>query len=270
MRDEWTFPNPATPLGSSTYYSLRFLPPELRQELALLHAWWAQVGEIPLRVREPSVALRKLGWWQEELERIEDRRPTHPLAQALQTVIRIRALPIVAFAEKVQSAERELSDPPRSSQALRQHCARDLGNLFMLCYRCQGLGENTGLRAAEALGTGCALIARIRDAGLLARRGISPVPLDWLREKGLHPAQLVSPEHRSALPDLLPRLGELAEDQWDAVPLRDQPLFARIQKRLCSALLEEITSLNFQVMEQRVSLTPLRKLWLAWREHRRT
>ena len=270
-KDEWGFPNAATPLGSSTYYSLRFLPPELRQELSILYAWWVQIGEIPLRMREPSVAHRKLGWWREELERIEGGQPAHPLTRALQTVVLQQHLPITAFAEKLRVTEQMiLGDHPRSAQALRQHCAQDLGNLFMLCYRCQGLRVPHQLQAAKSLGTGCALIARIRDAGLLARRSIPAVPLDWLQEKGLQPAWLVSPEHRSALPELLPRLGELAEDQWDGVALGDPPLFARIQKRLCSALLEEITALNFQVMEQRVSLTPFRKLWLAWREHRRT
>ena len=34
-------------------------------------------------------------------------------------------------------------------------------------------------------------------------------------------------------------------------------------------LLAEIEADGFQVLHQRTSLTPLRKLWIAWRTHRR-
>jgi phytoene synthase len=35
-------------------------------------------------------------------------------------------------------------------------------------------------------------------------------------------------------------------------------------------LLREIERDQFQVLQQRVALTPLRKLWLAWRERQRS
>ena len=64
----WHFPNPATPLGSSTYYSLRFSPPGLRDDLAILAAWRHQVRIILVEVSDPGVARLKLQWWREELD----------------------------------------------------------------------------------------------------------------------------------------------------------------------------------------------------------
>ena len=40
---------------------------------------------------------------------------------------------------------------------------------------------------------------------------------------------------------------------------------SKIDERRAWTLLREIERDDFQVMHQRVSLTPLRKLWLAWR-----
>jgi phytoene synthase len=39
----------------------------------------------------------------------------------------------------------------------------------------------------------------------------------------------------------------------------------RAQATLLLALLDEIEHENFQVLHQRIALTPIRKLWLSWR-----
>ena len=42
-----------------------------------------------------------------------------------------------------------------------------------------------------------------------------------------------------------------------------------IMAAIYEATLEEIEKDNFHVMQQRVSLTPIRKLWIAWRTARK-
>ena len=49
---------------------------------------------------------------------------------------------------------------------------------------------------------------------------------------------------------------------WQRLPKFDQA-------RLTMALLAEIAGDGYRLLEQRTSLTPLRKLWLAWRLQRR-
>ena len=83
----WGFPNLATPLGSSTYYSLRFSPPPLRDDLAILAAWRHQVRAILEDVSDSGVARLKLQWWREEAGRLDKGKPSHPLSQALQPLV---------------------------------------------------------------------------------------------------------------------------------------------------------------------------------------
>ena len=69
MRNEWLFPNRATPPGSSAYYSVRFAPLRLRHDLAAVLAWRHEVRAILEEVSDPGVARLKLNWWIEEMER---------------------------------------------------------------------------------------------------------------------------------------------------------------------------------------------------------
>ena len=52
-----------------------------------------------------------------------------------------------------------------------------------------------------------------------------------------------------------------------AAPVADCPGIAQIA--LAGALLDEIERDGYQVLHQRIALTPIRKLWIAWRAARR-
>ena len=264
----WAYPNDASPLGSSTYYSIRFSPPELRDDLARLAAWRHQVRAILEEVRDPGVARLKLQWWRDEAHRLVDGVPSHPLNRALQPLVARSGLPIAPLLQLVNEIEgailcRELAD----DRALEAVCDADLGGLFELLARVHGLQDPEDLVAARCLGTFCALVYRIRDSGWLARQGRAPIPLTRLRSLGLTPDRLRLAEHRARLPEWLPELAQQAR----ALLARPHhfaglPASLRLRARILASLLDELEALSFQVAELRLSLTPWRKLWLAWRE----
>ena len=54
-----------------------------------------------------------------------------------------------------------------------------------------------------------------------------------------------------------------------ALPLCDPALIpAQAHTAMAQALLGELEQSQFPVLEQRLSLTPLRKLWISWRSRR--
>ncbi|HSO80765.1 MAG TPA: hypothetical protein VLQ88_11450, partial [Chromatiaceae bacterium] len=72
--------------------------------------------------------------------------------------------------------------------------------------------------------------------------------------------------HRARLPEWLPELARQAQAlSPGSSPLGALPPFARVRARILASLLREIEALSYQVVDQRLSLTPLRKLWIAWR-----
>lgn len=264
----WHFPNPATPLGSSTYYSLRFSPPGLRDDLAILAAWRHQVRTILVEVSDPGVARLKLQWWREELDKLSGGQPSHPLSQAVQAVVSQHQLPLQPFLQIAGQVEEEiLRRPLPDSAALIRACDADLGALFELMAGCQGLTDPDRIASVRAIGAFCALVYRIRDSGWLARQGRAPIPMDLLGPHNLTPDALRQGPQRARLPEWLPELARQAQAlQARSSHLGALPPFARVRARILASLLREIEVLSYQVVDQRLSLTPLRKLWIAWHE----
>jgi phytoene synthase len=271
MREEWSFPNRATPLGSSAYYSVRFAPARLRDDLAALVAWRQQVRAILDEVSDPGVARIKLQWWREELERTHAGAPRHPLSHALMPALRGHRLPTEPFLQMASEVEAGiLRRQPRDETSLDKASRRDQGALFELMTRCHGTSVPEVLDTARRLGAFCARVYLIRDSGALARLGRAVFPADLLEGYGLSAEALTQREHRTRLPELL---AVAAAEARRSLPTEGQisclPVAARARAAILGSLLDELERSGFALADQSVRLTPLRKLWLAWREHRR-
>jgi phytoene synthase len=159
--------------------------------------------------------------------------------------------------------------PPPDRPALEAACEADLGALFELLARCHGVAEPGALAAARRLGGFCGQVYLIRDSGLHLRRGRAFLPADRLDELGLSPGALALPEHIGRLPVLLAEAGAAALAYGGRHAAGHQlPASLRVRGRILAALLAAIEAEGFDLARRRAGLTPLRKLWLGWREAR--
>jgi phytoene synthase len=260
MAQEWAYPDKATPPGSSAYYCVRFAPRELRRAAALLFAWRGEIGDVPLRCSDPGVARLKLDWWREELARCVAAQARHPLTRALSPVVRRWDLPPAPFLEMTDAAEAAArGEPVAAIGDLERRLEGDQGALFELLGRVHGVADPAALEALRRLGTYCALVHLIRDAGALLRRRYDPLPRPWVEEAAGDP--------RRAYRDALPRLARRARELRAGAPAAVPPgIAARVA--ILDALLGELEGSGFPVLDQRVGLTPLRKVWIGWRASR--
>lgn len=266
MREEWLFPNRATPPGSSAYYAVRFSPARLRDDLAALIAWHRQLRAILEEVSDPGVARLKLQWWREEVDRTAAGEPRHPLSQLLAPLVVSRGLPVEPFRRIADGVEAEiLRHQPADEAALTAACEDDQGALFELLALTHGPADAQTLGTARRLGGFCARVYRIRDSGVLARRGRAPVPGDRLQAAKLSPHALTERTARACLPELLAPSAAAARGLLDEVPAAPLPPVLRIRAAILAALLTELESAGLDLADQRIALTPLRKLWIAWR-----
>ncbi|NEV61832.1 squalene/phytoene synthase family protein [Thiorhodococcus minor] len=268
----WGFPNAATPPGSATYYSIRLAPAPLRDDLAALFGWRHQVRAVLDEVTDPSVAAAKLAWWRAEIERARSGEARHPLSQRLTSLMARAELPSAPFDEVVETCTNVLERRfPEDEAAWIQSAERDLGAIAELGARCLGQSAAADLEIARRIGAYCALVERLRDAGWLLRHGrLGILPVDQIAGAGLTPERLRTPEGRAALPELLAEAAKklapitVAIDSSGCRP----PAMLRIHRRLHALLLHELEASRFDVLDQRISVTPIRKLWHAWRESR--
>jgi phytoene synthase len=281
------FPNSATPVGSSAYYGVCFAPSALRDDLALLFAWRGEMRNVLAACSDPGVARLKLQWWREELVRCSEGHAQHPLTQALTPVLKNRQLPPAPFLSMADATEAAvMTQPPKDLRDLEIRCDQDQGSLFELIGRCHGMTEpNTG-QHLRRLGAFCGLICLIRDFGADLRRGYNPLPetltagedptdralIDvqrkHLQRLALHTREFFAAIHPAYAVKQAKRASQSSVPSTSGSPPSVPPTIS-VRTAILSALLDEIERENFSVFDQRVCLTPLRKLWIGWRASRR-
>ena len=258
--------------GSSFYYSFRFLDPERRRAITAFYAFCREVDDVADECHDASVAAAKLAWWREEIARLYAGSPTHPVTLALREAVEPFRLPREAFEQIIDGMEMDLG-PVRypDFKSLRLYCHRVAGVVGEVAALIFGAEDHATLKYANRLGLAFQLTNIIRDVGEDARRGRLYLPLDELAEYGVGEADL----RQARMSDNFRRLMEFQyqrAEQTYAEALALLPAADRVSQRpglimtaIYRALLEEIRADGFQVLDRRVSLTPLRKLWLAWK-----
>ena len=270
----------AAPRGSTAYYALLFAPPAQRQAATAILAFGREVSEVVSECTDPDVARAKLEWWRQELERAYAGQPQHPVTRALATHLTHHHLAREQFAEIADGAEMDLDQAEYPSyRELGLYCHRMAGVVWTLVAEVLGYSDRQTLRYAQNLGMGVQmtdLIGSLRDD---ARRGHVRLPADEMGELGLTRQALHEPETSLPLRALVTVQARRAREHFRRA--REQlPEVDRERQRpgLILAAIYEVTldameRDGFHVLERRVILTPVRRLWIAlataWGEHRR-
>lgn len=259
--------------GSSFYYSFRFLPETRRQAITALYAFCREVDDVVDETHEHDVAHARLAWWREEIGRLYAGSPTHPVTRALAPHVGPFDLPEAAFREIIDGMEMDLKFARYETfDMLALYCRRVAGVVGELSARIFGLSDPRTLQYAERLGLALQLTNIIRDVGEDVRRGRIYLPIDELQRFDVPAADLLALRAGENFDRLMQfqidRALACYREAWAALPSADRRaqrpglLMAAIYR----ATLEEIRLDGAgHVLKQRLSLTPLRKLWLAWK-----
>ncbi len=258
--------------GSSFYYSFLFLPANRRRAITALYAFCREVDDVVDECKDPQVAANKLVWWRKELDRLYAGQPQHPVTQALQAVLPEFSLPQEQLLEIIDGMEMDLQQTRYLDfTALSLYCYRVASVVGLLAADIFGYTDRQTLKYAHDLGMAFQLTNIIRDVGEDARRGRIYLPMDELKRFNVNVADILDARQSENFQKLMEFQIERAE-RYYAQALSQLPAVDRKAQRpglvmaaIYRALLEEIKRDGCQVLRQRTSLTPLRKLWLAWR-----
>jgi phytoene synthase len=262
----------AAPRGSSLHYALLQVQGPRRAALLALHAWRREVTDIATELSDHAVALQKLGWWVQELDRCFAGRPQHPVTQALAPHVESFGLTREPFIHALSGVEFDLRQNRYLDYALLQRqCEQVAGSIGQVAARILGATSPPVLQHAQRLGLALQLIAQIRDVGHHARRGRVTLPLEDLQRFDVKLGDLLDGKYVAGFGPLMQfqtqrarvTLAEALALLPAAEAAAQRP--ARVLAALYAALLAEIERSDFQVLQQRIALTPLRKLWIAWR-----
>lgn len=262
--------------GSSFYYSFRFLSPEKQTAIYALYAFCREVDDIVDNCSEPQIAVQKLTWWKTELDRIYQGNPEHPVGKALSSILNSYPLPKVLFEEILQGMFMDLDYQGYQTFADLEvycHCvASTVGLLSIIIF---GVNTDATRQFAKKLGIAFQLVNIIRDVGEDAKNNRIYIPEEDLAKFSLTPQDILQKKYTANFIALMQfqalRAKQYYQEAMNAlnsehkIHLRSALIMAEIY----FTLLKEIDKTQFKVLHQRISLTPIRKLWIALKTARK-
>ena len=258
--------------GSSFYYSFLFLPQQRRQAITALYAFCREVDDVVDECTDQALARTKLIWWRKEVAQMQNGAPTHPVTRALAPHlhtfnIRGEHLQAVIDGMEMDLDQTRYLDFP----ALKRYCWHVASVVGIMSASIFGSTNPRTLDYAEKLGLAFQLTNIIRDVGEDARLGRIYLPVNELQEHGVPAADLLNSKHSERFVALMRAQVKRAHACYDEAFALLPPEDRRAQRpglimaAIYRTLLEEIERDGFHVLEHRIALTPIRKLWLAWK-----
>jgi len=258
--------------GSSFYYAFLFLPAPRRAAITAFYAFCREVDDVVDDMVDAGVAATKLAWWKSEVAQSFAGQPSHPVMKALlpHTAaygIEARHLQAVIDGCQMDLEQTRYLDYPN----LQRYCHLVAGVVGEVAARIFGQTDPATTAYAHKLGQALQLTNILRDVGEDALRGRIYLPVSELQQFDVKAHEILKRSYSDRFTALMQfqarRAHALYEEALALLPNADR----RTQKpglmmaSIYRTLLREIEADQFQVLHQRIKLTPLRKLWLAWK-----
>ncbi len=264
--------------GSSFYYAFLFLPPERRAAITAFYAYCREIDDVVDEVSDPGIAQSKLDWWRSEVRSAFAGQASHPALQALLPHSQTFGIEARHLLQVIEGCELDLTQTRYLDFTnLKQYCHLVAGVVGEVAARIFGQTDPHTTDYADRLGLALQLTNIIRDVGEDAVRGRVYLPIEDLQRFDVKAHELIKrgttsdasfPQRFEALMRFqIERAQQTYDEALAMLPAQDRQTQkpGLMMASIYRTLLHEIAREPQLVLTRRVSLTPLRKLWLAWK-----
>jgi len=272
MTPEQYVQDKAAASGSSFYYAFLFLSPPRRAAITAFYAFCREVDDVADDVSDPGVAATKLAWWRSEVASTFAGHPSHPAMQALLPHVEAYGIEPSHLLAVIEGCQMDLDQTRYLDFAgLARYCDLVAGVVGEVAANIFGRTLATTVDYAHRLGLAMQLTNIVRDVGDDARRGRIYLPIDELQHFDVKAAEILERRYSDRFTALMRFQAERAHRIYDEAfaLLGDADRAAQkpgvMMANIYRTLLREIEADGFTVLHQRISLTPIRKLWIAMR-----
>jgi len=276
MSPEQYVQDKAAASGSSFYYAFKFLPPERRAAITAFYAFCREVDDVVDEVQDPGVAATKLAWWRQEVQRLFAGQPSHPAMKAVAPHLQPYGIEARHLLAVIEGCEMDLQQTRYLDFAgLERYCHLVAGVVGEVASAIFGRTEAQTIAYAHKLGLALQLTNILRDVGDDARRGRIYLPVNELQRFEVKASEILQRQapwgYSERFTALMKFQAERAHEIYDQalalLPEADRSAQkpGLMMANIYRALLRELEAENFQVLHQRIALTPVRKLWIAMR-----
>jgi 15-cis-phytoene synthase len=257
--------------GSSFYYAFLFLPPPRRAAITAFYAFCREVDDVVDETSDVGVAATKLAWWRSEVAKAFAGQPSqHPVLQALMPHAPLYKITAAHLHAVIDGCEMDLQQSRYLDfPGLQRYCHLVAGIVGEVAASIFGQTTPQTTAYAHKMGLAFQLTNIIRDVGDDARRGRIYLPVNELKQFDVKAQEILNRGYSERFTALMKFQAERAHRTYDEAIALLPDADRRAQKpglmmaNIYRTLLREIEASQFQVLHQRISLTPVRKLWIA-------
>lgn len=260
----------AAPPGSGFYYASLFYEPDTRQDLCSLYAFLTEIEDVITECTDPGIARIKLAWWEEELGRAAAGEARHPVGQAISKLVRKGPVDESRLRTFIETTGSQLSHTRFDSyDEILSFYSQGSGLIWeTIAGRC-GANEQSSIAAANRIGCLLRYFDNLQSSRTLLNNQQFLSPQNDLAQFNLEMADLLQPQQENVAAYFAQQIDRLVADLQQSSRMiasadRRAMLLVIILARITIRTCEEIRRSGCQLTRQKVFLTPLRKLWIAW------
>jgi len=264
----------AIPDGSNLYYATLFEKEKSKAIIIGLHAFLYELTDIIQECSDPGIARVKLHWWQEEIERLFQQQPRHPITKYLNEFITLEQDQKASFNSIISNFDSFLfiDQTDNLSTALELYNST-AGETWHLCGIQLGVTDTLSLQNFRALGTVYHYLRCLQEPSTYITESRCIIPKNIIKQDDLLNLIIGSQKHlinqTVIFSPLITALKEQFTENYNELHKNDFSILKHgfIINRLALKTCDEILNDGCKILNTNTSLTPLRKLWIAWWTH---
>lgn len=261
--------------GSSFFYAFLFLKEDQRRAMMALYAFCREVDDVADEISDQSIATQKIQFWREELHAAFNNTPQHPVGKELQWAKEHFALDEELFIEILDGMLMDISGKPIAKASdLTLYCYRVAGAVGLLSIEIFGYRSRHARDFATSLGEALQLTNILRDLKADAKIGRIYLPQDERIRFKVADQDFKDGRMSEGMQALLQHYGEKAERAYrqavEKLPAEDRQSLrpSLLMASIYYAQFSRLKASGFDSWNHSARITPLRKIWIAWRAWR--
>ena len=258
--------------GSSFVGTFYFLPAPQKRAMRAIYAFCTTVDDIADLCSEKEVALKKLHWWLQEIDRLFRAMPQHPITKALQPFISQYGLEQKWFEGLIEGMLYDVHEVTIDSlEDLERYCYHVAGIVGLMTASVLGATQPSTFEFAKAFGTAFQWVNMIRDIGEDAREGRIYFPKSRYELFSVTKEMILAGKNTPELSAYLSYEAKTARQYYKhaftLLPDIDRPnqRVSLAMGGIYFTLLDELERSDFCVMDRKISLPLVRKCLIAWK-----
>ena len=261
----------AAPAGSSLYYCTLFYQSQQKRKLHAIFALLQELLDTISECQDAGIARIKLQWWCEEITRLFTSEARHPVSLELQQLMPELQLDKSHLLYLVNAIEDEISPGPQDSiQSMIRYFTNGRGITWRLAAEACGTRDKHLITQLTRIGGLNSCLEYFQSAAQQLQRGYCPYPQFELDKYNLSHDDLMQADKLNSISKMHNELYNTIFSELEQCILKlngfdmKQILFAIIQANIALATCKLMQKQTRNIMKAPASITPLRKLWIAW------